>query len=610
MRRFRLANRLAEIRHISDEELLSHLDGELSSRRAAEVRWHLQSCWNCRSRAEKMERAISELVDARNAFHSAAPPPGEWHEFDARLSAAAREEAAKKRAWRSFSIPEVPVGIVAAAAAVLCLAVWLIESPSVSAQEVLHRAESAECSEIRGTSEPVIYQKIQARRKVRGRIRTANIESWTDWSRQRVVRRGDAELWRDLDEMLRNNRMASRPLLSPAAYMSWRDGLKARKEQIVRGRLQNGSEVLEITTSVDGTPTPGSIREARLVVRTADWHSVKQSVRVGPQDDDREFELSELAFDVRPLAAVDKSLFDVPPRVVPVPVIAPRAIPLALPPEPAPLDPDEVMARSLLALHEVGACLREQIEVLRDSDGVLTARGVAETADRKSKLAGVLREAGVSRVEIETTEDALRRLAVQRQPETALEPTAPAEKFKSGKPPIADRWKDVLDPNEMTRLSNAAVTLSEEWLAHAAALGRIDRHFPIDRTVKLSAHSAFLLGEAVKDHTAAMRRAVERFQEALASLRVPETAPATGEEQTADRADLGHLESEATEARRLTLQLFAGSGAAQEGVDEILGRLLDALGSLHARSRRLEISAAKIFRSDNESVEADLRRIP
>jgi hypothetical protein len=285
-------------------------------------------------------------------------------------------------------------------------------------------------------------------------------------------------------------------------------------------------------------------------------------------------------------------------------------MPLPVLPAPTPPDPDEAMARSLLALHKVGACLREQIEVLSDSDGALTARGVAENADRKSELIDVLREAGVSQVEIETTEDALRKLASERQPETALESTAPAEEFKSGKPPIADRWKDVLDPNEMTRLSNAAVALSEEWLAHAAALGRIDRQFPMDRTVKVSAHSAVLLGEAVKDHTEAMRKAVERFQDALAPLRAPGTAPASDEERAADRADFGRLESEATEARRLTLQLFAGSGTAQEGVDEMLSRLLETLGSLHARSRRLEISAAKIFRSDSESAEADLRRIP
>ncbi len=131
-------------------------------------------------------------------------------------------------AWRSSAIPMMPVAM-AAAAAVLCLAVWLTKSPSVSAQEALHRAESAELSEIRRTPEPVIYQKVEVRRKVRGSLRAGQIESWTDWSRQRVVRRGDAELWRDLDEMLRNNGMALRPLLSPAAYMSWRDGLKQER---------------------------------------------------------------------------------------------------------------------------------------------------------------------------------------------------------------------------------------------------------------------------------------------------------------------------------------------------------------------------------------------
>lgn len=609
MRRFRLTDRLAATRHISDEDLLAHLDGELSARGAAHVRGHLQSCWECRSRAEKMGRAISELVDARNVFHAATPPPGGWRGFDARLSAAAREEAAKLPAWRSFSVPVLPIG-VAAAAAMLALVVWLARSPIVSAQEILTRAGSAELSEIQATSEPVIYQKIEVRRKVHGRLQSAQIESWTDWRRQRVARRGDAETWRDLDEVLRENRMASRPLLSPAAYMSWRDGLKSKKEQVVRERLQNGAEVLSITTSVDGAAAPGSIREARLVVRATDWHPVRQSVRLGPDADEGEFELAELAFDVRPLAALDESLFGAAPRPAPAPVVPPRPAPapVAVFVGPPPPDPDEVMARSLLALHTAGACLREQIEVTRDGAAALSARGVAESADRKAELTRILLEAGVAQVQIDTTEDALRSLASGTQP-ASLESVAPAEAFKSGKPPVADRWKDVLDSTEMTRLSNTAVTLSEEWLAHAAALGRVNRQFPTERRAKLSARSAALLGEVVRDHTDAIRKAIGRFREALAPLPVADVASAP-EEGPAERADLDRLEGEAADARRLTLQLFAGSGAAQEDVDEMLGRLLNALGSMHARSQRLAVSASTIFGSDGESAEADSRRIP
>lgn len=51
--------------HISDEELLQALDGELGTRRAAQVQAHLAACWNCRARVTDIEAAIAGLVRAQ-----------------------------------------------------------------------------------------------------------------------------------------------------------------------------------------------------------------------------------------------------------------------------------------------------------------------------------------------------------------------------------------------------------------------------------------------------------------------------------------------------------------------------------------------------------------
>jgi hypothetical protein len=48
--------------HISDEDLLRALDGELSSREAAPVQAHLEECWTCRARRSELERTIEEFV--------------------------------------------------------------------------------------------------------------------------------------------------------------------------------------------------------------------------------------------------------------------------------------------------------------------------------------------------------------------------------------------------------------------------------------------------------------------------------------------------------------------------------------------------------------------
>jgi hypothetical protein len=66
---------LREELHISDEELLQAADGELGTRRAAQVQAHLAACWNCRARMAQIEGAIAGFVRAhRETCDSQLPP--------------------------------------------------------------------------------------------------------------------------------------------------------------------------------------------------------------------------------------------------------------------------------------------------------------------------------------------------------------------------------------------------------------------------------------------------------------------------------------------------------------------------------------------------------
>jgi Putative zinc-finger len=53
--------------HISDEDLVRSADGELSSKRAAEVEAHLEACWDCRARMEAIHSTITGFVRAHHA---------------------------------------------------------------------------------------------------------------------------------------------------------------------------------------------------------------------------------------------------------------------------------------------------------------------------------------------------------------------------------------------------------------------------------------------------------------------------------------------------------------------------------------------------------------
>ena len=88
--------------HILDEELVRLADGELSSRRSAEVVAHLEACWDCRARREEIESTITGFVRSHHA------------EFDAQLPSATGPRALLRgdasfnsdcQAWRLSACP-------------------------------------------------------------------------------------------------------------------------------------------------------------------------------------------------------------------------------------------------------------------------------------------------------------------------------------------------------------------------------------------------------------------------------------------------------------------------------------------------------------------------
>src|SRR5260370_12891199 len=73
--------------HPSEDERLLFGDGELAAKGNTRVRAHLEACWSCRVRTEKIEEAISTFIDYRNQVLKplADPPPHDWRGFDGKL---------------------------------------------------------------------------------------------------------------------------------------------------------------------------------------------------------------------------------------------------------------------------------------------------------------------------------------------------------------------------------------------------------------------------------------------------------------------------------------------------------------------------------------------
>src|ERR1700683_4166850 len=107
--------------HLTNQELLLTADGELPTRRAAQVRAHLAACWDCRARMAEIEGAIADFARAHRQTLDPQLPSTAGSR--ALLRAQLSELAAKPHAapwWHLFHIPSAAI-----AAACICVAFFI-----------------------------------------------------------------------------------------------------------------------------------------------------------------------------------------------------------------------------------------------------------------------------------------------------------------------------------------------------------------------------------------------------------------------------------------------------------------------------------------------------
>jgi Putative zinc-finger len=92
---------LSEESHLSDQELLLAVDGELSPREAERVEAHLAACWACRVRKQEIETAIGEFVRFQRQSLDVRIPPADGPRalLKAQLAQRAEAERASRLRW-------------------------------------------------------------------------------------------------------------------------------------------------------------------------------------------------------------------------------------------------------------------------------------------------------------------------------------------------------------------------------------------------------------------------------------------------------------------------------------------------------------------------------
>jgi hypothetical protein len=442
--------------HLSEDDLLLYADGELARDLSLSAEAHLEACWSCRTRAEKYEETIRSYVDYREAVQKPMDeaPPGGWRKFDHQLGALVvakgqRSPVSRLRGWLGSLRPSLPnlsfnPQLIARFVAVLVIAAIVIavvlfksnQITIVSANELMQRAVEAQTSSIRITSQPVIHQRLQLRRKTQTKEEAIDWETWHDLGNARFAQKCDGclavpaeaksevsvtdtrhqtpgTLLSTLKAVFAANQMDARRPLSASSYQSWRDSLVQKREEVTRIKLSSGTQALTLRTLASGSINEGQIAEATFTVRAADWHPVEQRLTVKVAGGTEVYELTETQSEVVSLNQVNPAIFGPEPLTASV---ESKSSPPSSPEASVEADSTAAIASAELEvevvrlLHQAGADLGEQITVTRTTGGPVRVTGLVETDQRKREIvaamAPVAGNPGVQ-IEIQTVAEAL-----------------------------------------------------------------------------------------------------------------------------------------------------------------------------------------------------------
>lgn len=446
--------------HPSPEKLLLLVDGELHTKEAAQLELHLEACWPCRVKTQKLQEAIADIIEFdEQALTPKLLPPAGWRKFDrllSQLAVTSGKQSFNSRLFGSLgrffpefrfsvSLPSATTMLRYAVVPVVAFVViafitFLRQEPVVSASEVLGNAMNAQAERIRSTRDAVVHQKIQVRRTDRnsGSESLINWEIWNDTINSRVrqiltdgnqpltvskdgsKQRPAAELMAELTHILATNHMQSQQPLSAESYQSWHNTLRHQRDEIIKSKLNDGVEVITLRTITTQPLSTGQIADAMLVVRAKDWQPAQLRLTVQSEGGNRVYELTEHFSEVVSLADVNAAIFVNEPIAIAVtPDVAPK-LSSATEPVATPLnvEPPRAVASANLEievtylLNQIKANLGEQISVSRTAEGQLLVKGIVDTDKRKSEILTAMNSVANNpavKIDVETVAEALSR---------------------------------------------------------------------------------------------------------------------------------------------------------------------------------------------------------
>jgi hypothetical protein len=608
MTRFAGFNWSPEDGHPPEKELYLLVDGELSEANATTIEKHLEACWQCRVRVEKIQTTISAFVDYRNQVQMpiANKPPRNWQGFGQRLSELQHESTATLERLqqmltrvRTIEVPRplilTTVSLIMVGGLVAILS-WRDRTATVSAKEVLQNATTAYAKQLQKSSEPVTYQQFS----LRSQQQSAQWEVWHDTQRSRwrhsldetrETRKQTApNVWREMEEIHRVNQLNWQQPLSAAAYQMWRQTIAVVSEAVTASK-QNGQDVWMLKTTVNPATANGAITESNFIVRQRDCHPIAHSMRVKTDNGEREYEISETKFEVVSLNVIGAHFFaDAPlakaviaPSPTPSASLSPSSSPMPSPPLlPSPTastapaitlaELQRIEVEALRLLHQAGADLGEQIEVKRNTNRVVIS-GIVEDQTRqtqlKKQLAALTNNSAVQ-IEIKTVAEAVAQDQSANNSSTAVRMQFEGERAE---PPAFPTLRQYFEKQtkgtdvdaQVNRTARQILTQSREGMQRAYALRQLRTRLLTANELPVEARTQLLtITQSHARQLIANLRALEQSLQPHFPVNISDNATSIVEGEFAHAID--QLFAAMSETDRAVRSSFASSSASSSAL--------------------------------------------
>ena len=632
-------------RHYSDEQLLAHLDGELSRRRDGRVRKHLARCWHCRGRLAELEDQVCSLTRAfeNQTFLGADRIAGARRRFEQDTKRYERSLVSEPRlhllpgvAGRALQAGALCMVLLAAVIGVLP---WRSSSP-LAPGDVLAATGAVEQGIYRAAK--IVHQEFRVevmQTEPWHTRRTSRLELWTEpggrrfatrWSDNRgtvyyAIRRPEPDS--KYKHLYAPGVAEQSSAVRAVSFVSIADyGLEPEQLECAFLRWLQSREWAPISFTVnfrafcsaDGVligveRQRGSLRlwarrasggrrmEMVMEIDAVTFRPRLQAIRVEDASGSAEVRLIADRIEALPAASVKPSVFEPDLGLVRE---GPRAgldkrspLPKAPPPSLSKTDLDEIETEVLYGLHRVRACLGEPINVERVRGESVRVSGLVETTRRRAQLLaalGELEDSDAVTANIQTAEEFLRHLATNEDAEAK---DVTATQVGPLRLPIQDELERYFEQrgetsSQVARFANEAIDISKAMLAEAWALRRLGEQYDGQRFEQLKPRSRWLVEVMLRDHLEAFRACSRRGQVELGPVlssisgRVQHGAVSSPPSMRPASLSRGvmTLFDKAEEVDLLTRGLFAGAGLLAPAEDEAAS-LLAAFDTLENDSQ-------------------------